>query len=150
MNIENAGTGVLLNLLEGGEETVKTWQGSLGKTIASLSMKVECDKFYDKDVDVLHFAFTDGTRIKVWDDGQSCCEQRYMQTDDNLSDYIGAQLLGGEVRDAPGTGDEYEVHEVQFFVVKTSKGQFTMCTHNEHNGYYGGFDLKVAPCGDQG
>jgi hypothetical protein len=27
--------------------------------------------------------------------------------------------------------------------VQTTKGSFTICTHNEHNGYYGGFSLRV-------
>lgn len=68
-----------------------------------------------------------------------------MRTDDNLADYVGGQLLDMELRDAPEQEDEHgDVHEVQFLVVKTSKGQFTMSNHNEHNGYYGGFYIEVA------
>ena len=40
--------------------------------------------------------------------------------------------------------EEYETHEVQFLEIKTSKGIFTMSTHNEHNGYYGGFAIVVS------
>ena len=38
-----------------------------------------------------------------------------------------------------------DCHEVQFLEVKTSKGSFTMSSHNEHNGYYGGFSIEVRP-----
>ena len=50
-----------------------------------------------------------------------------------------------ELRDAPNVeDDEYgNVHEVQFLVVTTSKGAFTIETHNEHNGYYGGFFIEA-------
>jgi hypothetical protein len=67
-----------------------------------------------------------------------------MRTDYNLSDYVGAKLLGAEVMDAPPISAQYEEHEVQFLHVKTSKGTFTMSSHNEHNGYYGGFSIRAA------
>jgi hypothetical protein len=94
--------------------------------------------------DALHFVFADGTKMKLWDDGQSCCESRYMMTDDNLLFYSGTVLVNVEVRDAPDTTDEYDnVHEVQFLEVMTNRGCFTMTTHNEHNGYYGGFYVRM-------
>ena len=94
--------------------------------------------------DALHFVFSDNSKMKLWDDGQSCCENRYMMTDDDLSLYSGAKLLSIEVLDAPDMEDEYdEVHEVQFLEVMTNRGCFTMTTHNEHNGYYGGFDVRI-------
>lgn len=94
----------------------------------------------------LHFVFTDKTQIYVVDDGQSCCEMRYMTTDDDLKAFVGAKLLGLETKDAPyaeATCDEDDVHEVQFLEIQTNKGVFTMATHNEHNGYYGGFFITV-------
>jgi hypothetical protein len=94
--------------------------------------------------DELHFVFADGTKMKLWDDGQSCCESRYMMTDDDLSIYSGTVLVSIEVRDAPDMEDEYgNMHEVQFLEVMTNNGCFTMATHNEHNGYYGGFSVRV-------
>ena len=35
------------------------------------------------------------------------------------------------------------VHEVQFLNIETSLGIITFETHNEHNGYYGGFYIKA-------
>jgi hypothetical protein len=93
--------------------------------------------------DVLHFVFTDGSRMRIYDDGQSCCEHRYMTTDDDLSSFSGSVLVNIEVRDAPDMENDYEVHEVQFLEVMTNRGCFTMATHNEHNGYYGGFCVCI-------
>lgn len=36
------------------------------------------------------------------------------------------------------------MHEVQFLHVKTSKGSFAVSNHNEHNGYYGGFNVEAS------
>lgn len=48
-------------------------------------------------------------------------------------------LVGAPVL-APNQND---VHEVQFLVVHTDKGDLTMSSHNEHNGYYGGFSIEA-------
>lgn len=118
-------------------------KASLNKTIA------RCELVGD----VLRLTFDDGSVLRVFDDGQECCEDRYMTTDDDLAWYEGAQLLDIEVRDVgerEDNRDAHEVqflvdaHEVQFLVVTTTKGAFTMETHNEHNGYYGGFDIKAS------
>jgi hypothetical protein len=82
-------------------------------------------------------------RLRIWDDGQSCCESRYMVCDDDLSHFVGAMFMGAEVRDAPNEQHEYGEHEVQFLIIKTWLGDFTIATHNEHNGYYGGFSLSA-------
>ena len=110
------------------------FSGMIGKTIAALRLG---------DDDALHFEFSDGSKMKLSDEGQMCCEHRYMRTDDNLGDYVGARLLGAQIKDAPKVQDEYDSHEVQFFEVQTNKGVFTMASHNEHNGYYGGFWIKA-------
>ena len=131
--IDGVGVGVLINRLDGNRETVDTHTAMVGKVIERVYM----------ESDVLHFVFADGYRAKAWDDGQSCCENRYMMTDDNLDDFAGATLLGLELREGSTTEDEYETHETQFLLVNTSIGTFTMCTHNEHNGYYGGFTVEL-------
>jgi hypothetical protein len=97
----------------------------------------------DEDLNELFLEFDNGNKLELSDQGQSCCETRYMRTDDNLNDYIGAKFLGLEVKDAPEVEDDYGTHEVQFLEIQTSKGVFTMANHNEHNGYYGGFLLCV-------
>jgi hypothetical protein len=66
-----------------------------------------------------------------------------MRTDDTLTDYAGAELLDVALEDAPSLPAGGEEHEVQFLRVKTSKGTFVMSSHNEHNGYYGGFWIVV-------
>jgi len=117
---------------DGDRETAEVSQKAAGKKITKLELAS----------DKLIFTFADGSMIKLWDDGQSCCEKRYMHTDDDLPYYIGSRLLDIEIRDAPDVPDEYDYHEVQFLLVTTSKGVFTMVTHNEHNGWYGGFSIR--------
>ena len=77
---------------------------------------------------------------------QNCCENRYMRTDDVLADYLDAKLISIELKEARTINDKNtEQHDVQFLEVVTSKGSFTCSFHNEHNGYYAGFNpiLKV-------
>lgn len=133
--MEQLGMGVMLRALGGNAESVASFTGAVGKTIAALRLG---------DDDALHFEFSDGSKMKLSDEGQSCCENRYMRTDDDLGYYVGAKLLGAEVKEAPNEPDEYGEHEVQFLDVRTDRGVFTMASHNEHNGYYGGFWIVAA------
>lgn len=127
------GIGVMLATLSGNAESVAVARSAIGKTITGLALKD----------DSLKFEFSDGTKMSVFDDGQSCCEKRYMVTADDLSTYVGGVLLDMEIKDAPDMVDpDGEAHEVQFLDVKTSKGVFQMASHNEHNGYYGGFAIR--------
>ena len=98
--------------------------------------------------------FHEHRTLVIADDRQSCCERRYMTCDDDLSGHEGGHLVGintdaadpKPVLDYAGekADDDYdECHEVQFVKVQTTKGSFTLCTHNEHNGYYGGFSIEV-------
>ena len=129
------GTGVMISMLRGNAESVEAFTDAIGKTIAALTLGED---------DALHFVFDDGSKVKLFDGGQSCCESRYMRTDDTLADYVGAKLLGATIKEAPNMPDEYGEHEVEFLDVKTDKGIFTMASHNEHNGYYGGFSIRAA------
>jgi hypothetical protein len=127
------GLGVMIQQLFGsnGAEHV---QAAIGK-------KIESVELYDDER--LCFKFADGSTLSLFDDGQSCCESRYMRTDDDLSYYVGAEFQNVEIKDGPDQeDDEYgEAHECQFLVITTDKGQFTMSNHVEHNGYYGGFAI---------
>jgi hypothetical protein len=125
------GMGVMINQLGGNRETVEAWQASKGKKITSLTLAD----------DRLTFTLEDNSKFLLYDDGQSCCESRYMQTDDNLLDFVGGKLKDVEIREAPNQDGEYDTHEVQFLVIKTTKGNITVATHNLHNGYYGGFAI---------
>jgi hypothetical protein len=127
----NLGIGVMLNHLSGNRETVEAYQAGLNKKIVKAVL----------ENDVLELNFEDNTRLQFWDDGQSCCESRYMRTDDDLNDLVGGIFLGAELKEAPEVETQYDVHEVQFLEVKTDKGSIVMSSHNEHNGYYGGFAI---------
>lgn len=129
------GFGVMINALGGNRETVEAVQAAMGKTITALSLTD----------DQLRFEFEDGSRLRLQDSGQSCCEHRYMQTDDDLPYYIGAKFVGADVRDGGSTESEYgDTHEIQFLVVTTDRGTFSMASHNQHNGYYGGFWITAS------
>lgn len=115
----------------------------IGKTITGVEMKD----------DELFISFGSHGTLKLSDEGQSCCEHRYMTTDDKLEEYVGAALLNIEVKDVPipilerksYDDDDYSIdeHDIQFVEISTTKGSFVLVTHNEHNGYYGGFDVQL-------
>lgn len=80
------------------------------------------------------------------DDGHTCCENRYIKCDDDLSVYIGANFLGYEVLNVEELTDganEFESHEINFVKINTSKGSIRLNYHNEHNGYYSGFGIII-------
>lgn len=93
--------------------------------------------------DRLNLALSGGKRIAIWDNGQSCCEHRYMTTDDDVKTLVGSTLIRIEAKDAPD-GEGGEVHECVFVEVATEKGFITLVNHNEHNGFYGGFGLTIS------
>lgn len=95
--------------------------------------------------DVLCLEFEDGHMLKIWDAGQSCCESRYMTCDDDLAGYAGSTLVDIDVGNGSyrENGDD-DVHEEQFLRVSTDLGTIVACTHNEHNGYYGGFSILAS------
>lgn len=129
------GLGVLIHaLFDDNQESVSAHEAAKGKTIQSMALR-------DED-DILYMRFTDGTGIQVYDDGQSCYEKRYMTTDDDLNAFAGAIFTGLELRDG-GEVEGDEIHEIQFLLINTSLGVATVETHNEHNGYYGGFWIVV-------
>lgn len=129
------GMGVMIGMLGGNESTVNAHNNARGKRIKHLEVKD----------DELVMDFDDGSGIRIRDEGQSCCEHRYMVCDDDLRPYIGSSFTGCRIQDAPDQVDDYgETHEVQFLLVDTSEGTFTVATHNEHNGYYGGFWITIS------
>ncbi len=97
--------------------------------------------------DVLAIKFDDGVTLQLSDQGQSCCEHRYMTCDDDLSKLAGGKLTKIEVREIKKDDTTGEPHEQAFVEIATDDCFITVCTHNEHNGYYGGFglDLREAP-----
>lgn len=92
----------------------------------------------------VRLAFGHLLAIELFDDGQCCCEHRYMRTDDDIQSLVGATLIAITVKDGPEINDG-DVHEQQFLEIQTTKGLVTIANHNEHNGYYGGFSLVLKP-----
>ena len=111
-------------------------------------MKVVGKKIMDVRLqnDVLFMSFGSQGSLYITDEGQSCCEHRYITTDDKLEDYVGGNLLNIEIKPVPIPtleDDSGEYHDIEFVEVSTTKGSFVLVTHNEHNGYYGGFNVTA-------
>lgn len=124
------GIGVMIHYLKGGSDHSSTEYE--GKTITAIEM----------DEQRIKLTFDDNKRIEIFDDGQSCCENRYMKTDDDIHSLIGGKLLHITAKEGPEI-DDGEVHEQIFVEIATDKGFITINNHNEHNGYYGGFGLTI-------
>lgn len=130
------GLGAMLHYLGGGSP--HRGEEYAGRKIVSAD-------FTDK---ALTIGFSDGVTIKIWDNGQSCCENRYMTTDDDVQSLVGHRLRHIEAKPGPGEPCDYDEHETAFIEVATDDGHITVTTHNEHNGYYGGFGLAITETTD--
>ena len=72
-------------------------------------------------------------------DEVSCCESRYMVCEDDLSSFIGAQLLRIEyAENVAQDEDQGSYTDVGWLKVTTTQGVFTVNTYNENGGYYSG------------
>jgi len=135
------GIGAMLHYLSGGSANDPTKYA--GRKIVDAKFDAEDNK----DHGGLILTFEDGVTIHIWDNGQSCCESRYITTDDDPKGLVGQVLLAIETRPAPEAkpNTEYsDVHEAVFIDVKTDLGVgVTLCCHVDHNGYYGGFGLTI-------
>jgi hypothetical protein len=113
--------------------------------------KENADKYYGRtivdaavDGDRMFLKFDDGVSIELADQGQSCCESRYITCDDDAKNLIGGKLSKIEAVELTEKEGEYgDCHEMVFIEVATDKAHIKLCTHNEHNGYYGGFGLSI-------
>lgn len=82
--------------------------------------------------------------VDIFDAGQSCCEQRHMKCDDDITGVVGQHLRGIVEKPTDADGETYGVHEILFVEILTDEGGcLSLVNHNEHNGYYGGFTLSV-------
>lgn len=125
------GIGAMLHYLKGGSEKDPTT--FVGRIICGASLAD----------DRLTLTLDGGEKIAIWDNAQSCCETRYMRTDDDLSVLLGHRITTITTKDAPDVDGGGEVHECVFVEVATDGGFVTLSNHNEHNGYYGGFGLTI-------
>lgn len=111
-----------------------------------------CEELFNKEIEEVHcdeqsliFKFKDGSQYEIEDHAQSCCEHRYMNTDDCLSEFKDSKFISAKIEDGPSVDikDDWNEKDSQFLIVTTSKGQFTVVNYNEHNGYYGGFCVEL-------
>lgn len=137
------GVGTILAHLGGNEESAKAAAAVLGKTISAIAILDE-----EKTLEI---CFRDGSRLHLTDEGQSCCEHRYMRSDDDFASILGATLVsleveaGGEaVNEKEAARIEYaEVVESEFLRIITDKATVTVVNYVDHNGYYGGFAIRA-------
>jgi hypothetical protein len=137
---DRLGLGVMINMLGGTgiDETIQAVKDSLGKTIK------EIRKDSISEDSSLTITFEDGSKLNLWDGGRSCCESRYLTCEDNLSLFVGAEFRDVEMVELPSIPQEYgDSHDCQALNIHTSKGIVQCVTHNEHNGYYGGFWIQA-------
>jgi hypothetical protein len=105
-------------------------------------LKIEEKTFDGKDGFVIT---TNEQLIKLGiENGQSCCEKwGYFMSEDNTSDFIGAELIDVKITDTllkPSNNfDVAGMYEgsVMFVNIETNKGLLQFVAYNEHNGYYG-------------
>ncbi len=128
--MSNPGLGVMIQALGGRGRDVTPY---IGAEIANASM----------DEERLRLQFKDGRKIMIVDGGQSCCESRYMRTDDDVQSLVGHKLLGLYEKEGLTEEGDYDCHEICFLEVQTDGGFITVANHNEHNGYYGGFYMQI-------
>lgn len=138
------GFGVNIFRLFGSSEGSAKYEGR--KIVAAELTKGDGRPSCGEPGEELLLTFDDGAKISIRDEGQSCCESRYITTDDDLSKIVGGKLKRIESKAAPDKErgeDDWGDHEMCFVEVGTDECFITICTHNEHNGYYGGFALAI-------
>lgn len=106
----------------------------LGRTVKAAEIKNNA----------LILRFVDGSGVRIFDDGQQCCELRYLHTDDDVSSLVGAKVLDICEKDGTNVDEEGgDVHETTFIEIQTNKGFVLLVNHNEHNGCYSGFAVAI-------
>lgn len=136
------GMGAMLHRLAGGSE--RSAEDFYGRRISAAEKTRVTGRWDGDEMDALVLTFEDGTKAVLTDQGQSCCEARYMTCDDDLSKLVGGTLVNITTASPEPSGEDYSVHEQVFVEIATDRCFVTVCTHNEHNGYYGGFGLNLA------
>jgi hypothetical protein len=142
--MSQTGMGVMIKAMFGGQQAADIGP-LLGQRIRSITLVKGGGRHSE---DALVIEMQDGHRLRITDEGQSCCESRYMTCDDDLATYVGATLVDITVESGPDLPGYGEDHEQRFLRVSTDLGTVVVCTHNEHNGYYGGFWIQgqvIAP-----
>lgn len=88
------------------------------------------------------------------EDIQQCCESfGYFMSEDNLNEFIGAELLDIKITDTElkeGLLKQHDLNStwfeggIMFVDIVTSKGILQFVAYNDHNGYYGHYAKVVS------
>lgn len=137
---EHLGLGVLIGRLAEDGSTNDALKKAIGKTIESISVGWSGNEY--SSAEALCIKFSDGM-LSIWDGGQSCCENRYLTVNDDLTTYGGEKLVSVLEKEGPNEDGGWEIHEIVFLEIQTNKSTLNFSFHNVHNGYYGGFCLRA-------
>lgn len=96
------------------------------------------------DENKLTLYFRDGDPVSVSDKRNAVSERRFITCDDDLRSFVGSRLLSISIKYGPTFAMSKGDSETAFVEVLTTSGAITLTTHNEHNGFYGGFDLCIS------
>lgn len=90
----------------------------------------------------------------LMDDTQQCCEDfGYFMSEDDLSEFVGAELLGIKIIDTElkeallkqhGLNNTRFEGGIMFVDIITSKGTLQFVAYNYHNGYYGHYATVIS------
>lgn len=110
----------------------------------------DIEEVFDVKID---WSNQDGYRVKtdhhefyvLISNGQSCCESwGYFSSEDDLQDFIGANLIEVKLTDVALNQKKVEESDcysdsggIQFVDFVTDEGVFQLAVYNAHNGYYG-------------
>ena len=100
---------------------------------------------YPSTSNIIRVVFDDSSELRLFDGDQQCCEYRYATSDD-VGKYspTGAKLKHIVIGHCTWAENEYGgTNEIQFVRIETSGVSFDFEIHNEHNGYYSGFDIQI-------
>lgn len=132
------GLGAMIDWLSGYDSDKEALEKAIGQEISSVRV----------ENDIIKIDFKVGFGIEILDNGQSCCEHRYMVVDDKDFDYfVGAKFTGIAVGEYLSNNDDYNCHDSQFLYIRTDIGTFDAVMHDEHNGYYAGFSPRIRIAG---
>lgn len=116
--------------------TIKNKEWLIGKTIGAF--------FYDNEKMVI--IFDNGESYKITDNAKYCCETRWLTCDDDLGQFIDEAIVDLELLEGPDLPKEDlgdDEHNTMFLRIVTTGGCFRLTMHNQHNGYYSGFDPVI-------
>lgn len=104
--------------------------------------EVSNEKFNGCDCGDGYRITTDKQSVKLLISNDKCCCEYwgYFMSEDNLSRFIGAELLDISLTDTElNTKNHVDIYEgdVMFVNLNTSEGLLQFVAYNDHNGYYG-------------